>query len=71
MPLVYLTPRCEARAVEIQGLLAARGHHRAASVTDLLLAALAEDASLALLHLDRDFELISQVTGQPVERIRV
>ncbi|MGI9623453.1 MAG: PIN domain-containing protein [Acidimicrobiales bacterium] len=65
----YLTPKIEDRAVEIQSTLAERGQHRAPSVPDLLLAATAELAGLTVLHLDKDFELIAQLTGQPVERV--
>lgn len=69
MPVEYLTPRIEDRAMAVQGLLAARGHHRAASVPDLLVAATAELVGLTVLHLDKDFELIADVTRQPVERL--
>lgn len=69
MPVEYLTPTIEDRAVEVQLALAERGHHRAASIPDLLIAATAELAQLAVLHLDKDFELIAEVTGQPVERL--
>lgn len=71
MPVENLTPGVEARAVEVQGLLADRGHHRAASVPDLLIAAAAELAGATVLHLDKDFELIAEVTGQDVQRLRV
>jgi predicted nucleic acid-binding protein len=71
MPVEYLTPPVEDRAVDVQGLLAERGHHRAPSVPDLLLAAVAELADLTLLHVDKDFELIAEVTGQPMELLRV
>src|SRR5262245_25838458 len=71
MPLEYLTLRSEDRALEVQGLLADRGLHRAPSVPDLLLAATAELSQLTILHVDRDFELIAGVTGQPVERLAV
>lgn len=69
MPVEYLTPTIEDRAVEIQALLAERGHHRAAAVPDLLIAATAELGELTVLHVDKDFELIAQVTGQPLERL--
>jgi predicted nucleic acid-binding protein len=69
MPVEYLTPAIEDRAVEVQQLLADRGHHRAPAVPDLLIAATAELAGLAVLHLDKDFSLIADVTGQPVERL--
>ena len=48
-----------------------RGHHRAPSVPDLLIAAVAEIAGLTVLHVDKGFELIAEVTGQPVERLRL
>jgi predicted nucleic acid-binding protein len=68
MPVEYLTPAIEDRAVQVQALLADRGHHRAPAVPDLLIAATAELADLTVLHLDEDFDLIAAVTGQPVER---
>ena len=71
MPVEYLTPPVEDRAVTVQELLAERGHHRAPSVPDLLLAAIAELAGLTLLHVDKDFELIAEVTGQALERLRL
>lgn len=52
------------RAVEVQGLLADRGLHRAASIPDLLIAATAERRGAAVLHYDSDFDLIASVTGQ-------
>src|SRR5215475_12008148 len=71
MPVEYLTPPIEDRAVEIQAVLADRGQHRAPSIPDLIIAATAELAGLTVLHLDKDFDLIADVTGQPVERLRV
>lgn len=69
MPVEYLTPTIEERAVEVQALLADRGQHRAPAIPDLLVAAIAELAGLVVLHLDKDFELIAEVTGQPIERL--
>ena len=57
------------RAYEVQGLLAASGQHRAPSVADLLLAATAETVGLTVLHCDKDFELIAEVTGQALHRL--
>lgn len=71
MPVEYLTPAIEDRAVEVLTLLADRGQHRAPSIPDLIIAATAELAGLTVLHLDKDFEVIAQVTGQPVERLSV
>lgn len=69
MPVEYLTPTIEDRAVDVQLLLADQGHHRAVAVPDLLVAATAELAGLTVLHVDKDFDLITAVTGQPVERL--
>lgn len=49
--------------------MAAHGLHRGPSVPDLIIAAVAEEAGLTVLHVDRDFELIAEITGQPVERL--
>lgn len=64
-----VTPAIEDRALEVMGLLADRGQHRAASIPDLLVAATAESKNLTVLHRDKDFELIAEITGQPLERI--
>jgi predicted nucleic acid-binding protein len=69
MPTVHLTPRIEDRAVEVHRLLGRRGHHRGPSVADLLIAATGEFLGLTILHVDRDFPLIAEVTGQPVEEL--
>ena len=71
MPVEYLTPTIEARAVEVQTLLAQRGQHRAPAIPDLLIAASAELAQLTVLHVDKDYELIAAITGQAVERLRL
>lgn len=69
MPVAYLTPAAEDRAVEVQLLLADSGLHRAPSVPDLLIAATAELAGLSVLHVDKDFDVIAGITGQVVERL--
>jgi predicted nucleic acid-binding protein len=56
------------RALEVQALLARRGQHRR-SIPDLIIAATAELHGAEVLHYDRDFELIAEVTGQPVRWI--
>ena len=71
MPVEYMTPAIEDRAVEVLTLLADRGQHRAPSVPDLIIAATAEFAGLTVLHLDKDFDVIADITGQPVERLNV
>ena len=69
MPVEYLTPATEDRAVEVQRLLAERGHHRAPSIPDLLIAAAAELNQHTVLHLDKDFDLIAELTAQTIERL--
>lgn len=71
MPVEYLTPAMEDRAWEVQMLLADSGQHRAPSIPDLLIAATAEKAGLAVLAVDKDFELIADITGQPVETLEL
>lgn len=66
---IPLTATIGERAREIQGVLAQRGYHRGPSVTDLLAAAAAEQASAELWHCDRHFELIADVTGQPMRKV--
>ena len=65
------TPAIEDRAVIVLTSLADRGQHRAPSVPDLLIAATAELSGLTILHLDKGFEVIAEITGQPVERLVV
>lgn len=70
MPVEYLTPAIEDRAVQVQLVLAGQGHHRAPSIPDIIIAATGELAGLTVLHVDKDFELIATITGQPTERLR-
>lgn len=69
MPIEHLSPAMEDRAFEVQMMLADRGQHRAPSIPDLLVAATAEKAGLTVLAIDKDFELIAQLTGQPIETL--
>jgi predicted nucleic acid-binding protein len=69
MPIEHLTPAIEDRAFQVQMLLADCGQHRAPSIPDLLIAATAEKAALTVLAVDKDFELIAAITGQPVETL--
>ncbi len=71
MPVEYLTPAIEDRAFEVLTLLADRGQHRAPSIPDLIIAATAELAGLTILHVDKDFEVIADITGQPLERLKL
>lgn len=55
------------RAVQVAGLLAQSGRHRGAKPVDLVIAAAAEAAGLAVLHYDSDYDRIATVTRQPTE----
>jgi len=56
------------RALWVYERLAASGgaHQRAVKHPDLLIAAAAESAGVAVLHYDADYERIAEITGQPV-----
>lgn len=56
------------RVRDVYRMLAARGpaYHRRVGHADLLIAAAAERAGLTLVHYDRDYDTIAEVTGQPV-----
>jgi predicted nucleic acid-binding protein len=69
MPIEYLTPKVEDRAMEVQMLLADRGQHRGPSIPDLIIAATAELSGLTILHVDEDFDTITAITGQPIVRL--
>jgi len=71
MPVEYQTPAIENRAVEVLTLLADRGQNRAPSIPDLIIAATAELSGLTVLHVDKDFEIIARITGQPLERLNI
>lgn len=59
------------RALDVFEQFAERGplHHRQVGIADLLIAAAAELAEIPVLHYDRHFELIAEVTGQPVRAL--
>lgn len=67
MPRVPLDEAAVARALEVQAKLAQRSQHRAVPLPDLLVAACAENAGLAVLHYDADYDRIAKLTGQPVQ----
>ena len=69
MPVEYLTPKIEDRALEVQMLLADRGQQRGPSIPDLITAASAELSGLHVLHVDKDFDTIAALTGQPTTRL--
>ena len=51
------------RAKVLQGLLAKKGQHRAASIPDLIICAVAEHHAATVLHYDKDFDLIAKVSS--------
>jgi predicted nucleic acid-binding protein len=59
--------RSARRALQVQGELARRGQHRTVRLPDLLVAAVAEQSDLVVLHYDRDFDRVAAVTGQACE----
>jgi hypothetical protein len=67
LPRVPVTDTAVDRALEVQGLLAARSQHRAVPLPDLLVAACAERAGLTVLHYDADYDRISEITGQATQ----
>jgi predicted nucleic acid-binding protein len=65
LPRAPITEACTNRAIEVQAELCERG--RRVPISDLLIAAAAERDGLTVLHYDHDFDLIAEVTGQPME----
>lgn len=65
MPRVAVEDADVERALEVQGMLARTSQHRAVPLPDLMIAACAERAGLAVLHYDADYERIARLTGQP------
>ncbi len=55
------------RAVDVQASLWRGGRVRAVGFPDLLIAAVAERERVMLLHYDSDYDLIAEVTGQPMQ----
>lgn len=64
MPRVAVDNASVERALEVQAMLAEHSQHRAVPLPDLLVAACAEQAGLAVLHYDADFDRIAKLTGQ-------
>lgn len=68
-PFVPMDQAVLDRAVEVQDALASASQQRGVKIADLLIAAAAESAGLAILHYDHDFDRIAHVTGQEHEWI--
>lgn len=54
------------RALQVQAELWRSGQMRSVGLPDLLAAAVAERERVAVLHYDAGYDLVAQVTGQPV-----
>lgn len=72
MPWLQMAQPEWARASKVYRELSKRGQaaHRAVKHADLLIAAAAELAGMGLVHYDKDYDLISAVTGQPTRWVR-
>jgi len=54
------------RALQVQAELWRSGQVRSVGLPDLLVAAVAEREHVTVLHYDADYDLVAQITGQPV-----
>jgi len=66
--LPRVEPQNPARTIDTQEELAARGQHRT-SIIDVMVATTAAEHGLTVLHYDRDFERLGEVTGAGQEWI--
>ena len=55
------------RALQVQAALWRGGQIRAVGLPDLLIAAVAERERVTILHYDSDYDVIADVTGQPIQ----
>jgi predicted nucleic acid-binding protein len=55
------------RALDVQAVLWRAGRVRAVGFPDLLIAAVAERELVTLVHYDSDYDLIAEVTSQPMQ----
>lgn len=71
LPACAVAPSSWTRAQDVlEGLALHRGgRHRGVPPLDLLIAAVAQEHDLPVLHDDAHFDLIAQVTGQPMIRL--
>lgn len=63
LPHVAVDADVEETALAAQSDLAHRGHHRSASPSDLLIAACAHTHAAGVLHYDRDYDRLVELTG--------
>jgi predicted nucleic acid-binding protein len=55
------------RALAVQRALSERGRLRAVTFPDLLIAATADRHGLVVIHYDRDYDAIAEITSQPTD----
>jgi predicted nucleic acid-binding protein len=63
LPRFEINAAVEVAALDAQRALARRGHHRSASPADLLIAACAHVHGAGVLHYDRDYDVVSELTA--------
>jgi predicted nucleic acid-binding protein len=69
LPQVEVGTAVWGRAVDVWRELMKRGRHRQIPRNDLVVAAAAELAGMPVCHYDHHFDVIADVTGQPVRAI--
>jgi predicted nucleic acid-binding protein len=69
LPMLDVDHETWVRAIDVWERLVAQGRHRQVKAADLVIAAVAERAGVAVCHYDADFDVIASVTGQPVRAI--
>lgn len=62
LPLLPIDSDVEQAALAAQRELARQGHHRSASPSDLLIAACAHANRAGVLHYDRDYDILAELT---------
>ena len=65
---IEIQPEHFTRALQVQRVLAQKSQ-RGWKIPDLIIAAVAEQLDLTLLHYDNDFDQIAEITGQRAEWI--
>jgi len=65
---IEIQPEHFTRALQVQRILAQKSQ-RGGKIPDLIIAAVAEQLDLTLLHYDIDFDQIAEITGQRAEWI--
>lgn len=63
LPYLAIDADVEDAALAAQSDLARRGHHRSASPSDLLIASCAHANAAGVLHYDRDYDRLVELTG--------